>query len=151
MFKFIYLLHVGNDDGSMQDLLPELERIQGGVNDSEGSYSGREDLRSDGEASIEEPGIMDCTADESQPTISFEIIEDSSKRGKSKLTDSRGYTYNVKRKRVNATDWQCTVRPKVNTIQFLKQKNLHGEMYSILHKVPERYILLILICIFLIL
>ena len=40
MFKFIYLLHVGNDDGSMRDLLPELERIQGGVNDSEGSYSG---------------------------------------------------------------------------------------------------------------
>ena len=87
---------------------------------SEAIESEEEHLCSEEEQSIEEPSIMDCTIDESQPVINFEIIEDSSKRGKSKLTDSRGYTYNVKRKHVNSTDWQCTIRPKVNTNELLQ-------------------------------
>ena len=31
--------------------------------------------------------------------LEFEIVPDSSKRGKNKLTYNRGYTYNVKRRR----------------------------------------------------
>ena len=48
--------------------------------------------------------------------IELEIVPDSSKRGKNKLTDNRGYTYNVKRRRGGNTDWQCTVRPKVSDL-----------------------------------
>ena len=44
----------------------------------------------------------------------FEIVEGGTIRGKQKLIDSFGYTYNVKRRRGKATDWQCTVRPKHN-------------------------------------
>ncbi|RMX48262.1 hypothetical protein pdam_00005436 [Pocillopora damicornis] len=45
--------------------------------------------------------------------IEFEIVEDSTKRGRNKLVDRRGYTYNVKRRQGRNTDWQCTVRPKL--------------------------------------
>ena len=58
--------------------------------------------------------------------IEFEIVEDSTKRGRNKLVDRRGYTYNVKRRQGRNTDWQCTVRPKVqfyiHFFQFFKQK-----------------------------
>ena len=46
-------------------------------------------------------------------SVQFEIEEDSTKRVRNKLVDNRGFTYNVKRRRGNKTDWQCTVRPKV--------------------------------------
>ena len=37
--------------------------------------------------------------------LEFEIVADS-KRRKNKLTDNRGYTYNVKRQRRGNTGWQ---------------------------------------------
>ena len=125
---------VGMDSGgSEQDLFPELGN-HGMAFDSDGTETDEEDQCSSGEESIEEPSIMDCTLDEDQPVISFEIIEDSSKRGKSKLTDSRGYTYNVKRKRVNATDWQCTIRPKVNTNECLLYSGFYFLNFYLNHK-----------------
>ena len=50
--------------------------------------------------------------------LALKIIEDSTSKGRPKLIDSRGYCYGVKRRRVNATDWICTRRPKVNIISF---------------------------------
>lgn len=44
----------------------------------------------------------------------FEVVEGGTIRGKRKFIDSCGYTYNVKRRRGDMTDWQCTVRPKHN-------------------------------------
>ena len=68
--------------------------------------------------SLEESSILDpapTTANSSfQPLPwTFEITDDSTKRGMHKLVDNRGYTYNIKRRRGSTTDWQCTVRPKV--------------------------------------
>ena len=54
--------------------------------------------------------------------LTFKIIKDSTSKGKPKLIDSRGYSYGVKRRRVNATDWMCTRRPKVNKISFAFDK-----------------------------
>ena len=52
--------------------------------------------------------------------LEFEIVDDSSKRGRPKLVDNRGYSYNIQRCRGENTDWQCTVRPKVyNYILFI--------------------------------
>ena len=52
--------------------------------------------------------------------LEFEIVDDSSKRGRPKLVDNRGYSYNIQRRRGENTDWQCTVRPKVyNYILFI--------------------------------
>ena len=52
--------------------------------------------------------------------LEFEIGDDSSKRGRPKLVDNRGYSYNIQRRRGENTDWQCTVRPKVyNYILFI--------------------------------
>ena len=48
----------------------------------------------------------------------FQILEDCITKGKSKLIDRRGHCYNVKRRRGNATDWQCTVRPKVTFVKL---------------------------------
>ena len=55
-------------------------------------------------------GKMTEQAQKFQPT--FQIVERGTKRGKRKLIDSFGYTYNVKRRRSNTTNWQCTIRTK---------------------------------------
>ena len=47
-----------------------------------------------------------------QAPVTYQIA--STIKGKRKLIDSNGYSYNVKRQRGEATDWQCIVRPKVN-------------------------------------
>ena len=66
------------------------------------------------ESSIE--GTRLATPDAEDYQITFEVIKEGTKRTKEKLTDSRGYSYNVKRRRKNneITDWQCTIRPKEN-------------------------------------
>ena len=46
--------------------------------------------------------------------LTYGIVEQSTKRGRQKLIDSRGYTYHVQRQRGDATDWQCTIRGKTN-------------------------------------
>ena len=46
--------------------------------------------------------------------ISFQVINDCTNKGRPKLIDSRGFSYGIKRHRANATDWICTIRPKVN-------------------------------------
>lgn len=46
--------------------------------------------------------------------LTFQIMEGASERGKRKLIDSCGFSYNVKRQRLEATDWQCTVRATEN-------------------------------------
>ena len=68
---------------------------------------------------FDESSLMEPSATDSGPAsfeIEFEIVDDFTKRGRNKLVDSRGYTYNVKRRRGENTDWQCTVRPKVPTV-----------------------------------
>ena len=44
--------------------------------------------------------------------VNFELVEEASKQRRTKLIDSRGYTYNVKRRTQSATVWQCSVRTK---------------------------------------
>ena len=46
--------------------------------------------------------------------VTFQLVEEGSKRRKTKLVDSLGYSYNVRSKRSYATYWQCTVRPRGN-------------------------------------
>lgn len=68
------------------------------------------------ESSIEEP--VPVLVEPVNQTLVFEIVEGGSERGKRKLIDSCGYSYNVKRQRVSATDWQCTVRKMVRIFCF---------------------------------
>ena len=44
--------------------------------------------------------------------VTFQLVEEGSKRCKTKLVDSLGYRYNVRSKRSYATYWQSTVRPQ---------------------------------------
>ena len=46
--------------------------------------------------------------------VTFQLVEEGSKRRKTKLVDSLGYSYNVRSQRSYATYWQCTVRPRGN-------------------------------------
>ena len=64
------------------------------------------------ESAIEGPTPQPVVV-ENQP-LAFQIVEGASERGKRKLIDSWGFSYNVKRQRLTATDWQCTVRPQVS-------------------------------------
>ena len=57
-------------------------------------------------------------------TLSFQIMEGASERGKRKLINSCGFSYNVKRQRLDATDWKCTVRPTVRF--FCHHSNVKG-------------------------
>lgn len=54
------------------------------------------------EESLEEPAILEQP--ETQCPAQLKLVEDSAKKGRVKLVDSRGYTFNVKRRRVTATD-----------------------------------------------
>ena len=63
--------------------------------------------------SISDPRIQDLTADD-PPELTYQLVEGGTKRAKTKLADSDGYTYNVQLRRPNCTYWQCTVRPKGN-------------------------------------
>ena len=67
------------------------------------------------ESSLEDPAIASNSIEnQSSFELTYQLVEEATKRGKVKLIDSQGYNYNVKRRRGNATDWQCTVRPKIN-------------------------------------
>ena len=70
------------------------------------------------ESSILEPLPAPVENADSSFAVTFQILEDCTTKGKPKLIDSRGYSYNVKRRRGNATDWQCTVRPKVTFVKL---------------------------------
>ena len=67
----------------------------------------------DEESSIADPSIRLPEEDGVATEITYCLIENGTKHRGVKLVDSEGYAYNVKRKRVSATDWQCTVRPKL--------------------------------------
>lgn len=51
------------------------------------------------EDSIEDPTIHECPVGEFP--VTYKIVEQGSKRGKVKLIDSNGYTYNIKSRGVN--------------------------------------------------
>ncbi len=46
--------------------------------------------------------------------LTFQVAEQSTKCGKRMLIDSLGYTYSVKKRRVNTTTWQCRVTTNGN-------------------------------------
>lgn len=62
------------------------------------------------ESSILEP-LPAAVENDSSFAVTFQILEDSTTKGRPKLIDNRGYCYNIKRRRANTTDWQCIVRP----------------------------------------
>ena len=68
---------------------------------------------------VEESSIQDVTPHPEQHNITFEvtyqIVKGGTKRGKDKLVDSSGFTYNQRKSRnpEYRQDWECTVRSKV--------------------------------------
>ena len=67
------------------------------------------------ESSISEPSLSnDVSAHPEASPVTFHLVEQGTKRRKTMLVDSLGFTYNVNSKRSYATYWQCTVRPKGN-------------------------------------
>lgn len=64
------------------------------------------------EPSIIDPPLSNVIVDHAP--VTYRIVEEGTKRRKTRLLDSIGFTYNVHSKRSYATYWQCTVRPKAN-------------------------------------
>ena len=46
-------------------------------------------------------------------TVTYEVLQQGTRRGRAKLIDSNGYTYNKKFESPKVIYWQCTVRSKV--------------------------------------
>ena len=44
--------------------------------------------------------------------VTFQVVKGGTKRGGDMLIDSRGYTYNISRKRTRKVYWWCTIRCK---------------------------------------
>ena len=62
---------------------------------------------------LAEPSLEEPTIRETEPAaheVTYEIVEEGSRQQHRKLIDSRGYSYNVKRRTKTAVIWQCTVR-----------------------------------------
>ena len=56
------------------------------------------------ESSLEDPTPVELS---SHFEVTYEVVEQSSKRGRPKLIDSHGYSYNMHRQRGAVIDWQC--------------------------------------------
>ena len=74
--------------------------------------------------STEESSLQDPTPAEQSSSfaVTYEIVKQSSKRGRPKLINNQGYCYSIQRQRGVVTDWQCSVRPKVNPCQATVQQ-----------------------------
>ena len=62
-----------------------------------------------------EPSLIEPPVGSIEPgpkEVNFELVEEASKKRGTKLIDSQGYTYNVRRRTQSATVWQCSVRTK---------------------------------------
>lgn len=64
------------------------------------------------ESSILEPLPELC--DFIDQPITYYLVDSGTKRGRNKLIDNLGFTYNISKKRPYATYWQCTVCPQGN-------------------------------------
>ena len=80
--------------------------------------------------STEESSLQDPTPAEQSSSfaITYEIVQQSSKRGRPKLIDNQGYCYSIQRQRGDVTDWQCSVRPKVNPCRATVRQ--HGDKFQ---------------------
>ena len=92
------------------------------------------------EQSIGEPvPSHDFTVDQEATEVTFQLVEQGTRRGKARLVDNLGYTYNLHHRRSYATYSQCTVRPKGNPCRasvterdgtFQPGKNNHNQQRS---------------------
>ena len=62
------------------------------------------------ESSIADPVPVDIST--GAHVVTYQIVEDTSIRGKDKLFDSVGYSYTVKRRNGQSTTWRCSQRSK---------------------------------------
>ena len=90
--------------------------------------------------SIEEPALGEVNEEREADPITYQLVEQGSKCGKTILVDSLGFTYNLQSKRSYATYWQCTVRPKGNACKasvterdgtFQGGKNAHNHAVEV--------------------
>ena len=92
--------------------------------------------------STEESSLQDPSPAEQSSSfaVTYEIVKQSSKRGRPKLIDNQGYCYSIQRQRGVVTDWQCSVRPKVNPCRatvrqrgdhFQRGKNVHNHQAQV--------------------
>ncbi|KAK3719185.1 hypothetical protein QZH41_020418 [Actinostola sp. cb2023] len=82
------------------------------------------------EVSLEDESPKELPSDTRSFEINFELIDDSSKRGKQKLIDNSGFSYNIKYKGKKSTEWQCTKRPKLNPCRATV-KDMYDGTYTI--------------------
>ena len=81
----------------------------------------------------EESSLHDPTPAETSSSfaVTYEIVENSSKRGRPKMIDSQGYSYTLQRRRGLVTDWQCSIRPKVNPCRATVRQR--GDQFQCVH------------------
>ncbi|XP_060554303.1 uncharacterized protein LOC132715331 isoform X2 [Ruditapes philippinarum] len=77
---------------------------------ADNSYYERDDvLESSGEGPVMLGSVIEDTP------VTYEILSGASQRGKDILTDSQGYTYNLKGRKKTSSTWRCSVR-NVNNV-----------------------------------
>lgn len=77
------------------------------------TYTDYSILPIDVELSLEDPDAAQLGIQQPHQLM-LSIVADATLERKQKLANNDGYTYNVKKQCVNATNWQCIVRPKVD-------------------------------------
>ena len=83
---------------------------------------------------MDDPTPMDIDP-QPAPPVTYEIVEEGTKRRCKKLIDSRGYSYTFKEKTKTTDYWQCSIRPKGNPCRgtvkeqdgsFIPGRNTHN-------------------------
>ena len=79
----------------------------------------------------------DVSAHPEASPVTFHLVEQGTKRRKTMLVDSLGFTHNVNSKRSYATYWQCTVRPN-SRFEIFSGYTIHILYYAGVSIMPPR-------------
>ena len=95
---------------------PEESHPDGKSTQTENPKESQPDVENQYNNDHKESSLHDPTPAEtlSSFAVTYEIVENSSKRDRPKMIDSQGYRYTLQRRRGLVTDWQCSICPKVN-------------------------------------
>ncbi|XP_062591513.1 uncharacterized protein LOC134253000 [Saccostrea cucullata] len=76
---------------------------------------------------LENPPTENSHLDETALPVTYQVVEGATIRMKPKLVDNRGFSYTVKRKNEEKTDWRCTKRSK--NLQCPATVRQHGDAF----------------------
>lgn len=89
--------------------------------------------------SLVDETVRDVDIQVTELTLSFQVVDYGSTRGKRKLVSNDGYAYTYKRTQANGTiEWRCCVRGRNTCPAMVKQKGTDFKLTKATHIHPSK-------------